>query len=116
MNRIKKSNLLMKHLVDVTDLFEVVFNTAIGWREIEYHPVDEDGDCDEIYFWYLVNDHILGQDCYDYLKSIGGNSIAFHEYKDKVYIGFTWYGAHWSNVKDFQDLSCKVIPDSWIEE
>jgi hypothetical protein len=111
MNKIVKANLLFEKMVNITDLF----NKAYPNDDIEYHPQDGEGCYERIYFWYLITDPVLGEDVYDHLKHLGGNTIAFHEYKDDYYIGFTWYGTHWTNVDDFTSLAEAVIPDGWVK-
>ena len=110
MNKIVKANLLFEKMVNITDLFMKAFPTD----EIAYRPQDEEGSYERIYFWYFITDPILGENVYDNLVALD-NSIAYHNYKDDWYIGFTWYGIHWTQVEDFTDLAWAVIPDGWVK-
>jgi len=110
MNKIVKANLLFEKMVNITDLF----NKAIDINDISYRPQNESEDYEEIYFWYLITDSILGEDVYDYLVA-NNNSIAFHNENDDWFIGFTWYGTHWTSVEDFTSLAEAVIPDGWVK-
>ncbi len=102
-----KAEKLYKQLVEITDLFK----KAINYDDIDYIPENEDGDKEEIYFWYLIPDSMTGMWCLNYLETADGQecNIAFHEHADKVYIGFTWYGTSPTNVDGFKELADFVI-------